>query len=376
MDKEQASIELHRQHQGKLAVSSKISVTNKAELSLAYTPGVAGPAKAIAANPALANQLTWKGNTVAVISDGSAVLGLGNIGPEAALPVMEGKALLFKQFANIDAVPIVLATQDTQEIIDTVVRLAPSFAGINLEDISAPRCFTIETELQKRLNIPIFHDDQHGTAIVVLAGLINACKLKNLEFNQAKVVINGAGAAAIATTKLLLTAGFNHITMCDTKGVIHKDRTDLNEIKREIAQLTNPHNQVGTLSDAIVNADIFIGLSAAGALTTDMVKTMQQKPIVIALANPIPEIMPVDALAAGAFIVATGRSDFPNQINNVLGFPGIFRGLLDKQVPQVTTEIKLRAAYALAGLIVDPRPDYIVPDPFDERVVPAIASAV
>lgn len=376
MDYQKASIDLHRQKRGKLAIVSKFPLATKEDLSLAYTPGVAGPSLAIAEDKKLANELTWRGNLVAVISDGSAVLGLGNIGPEGAIPVMEGKCLLLKEFGEVDAVPIVLNTQDTEEIIKTIVAISPSFAGINLEDISAPRCFEIEERLQEVLDIPVFHDDQHGTAIVLLAALINAGKVVNKDIKKLKVVINGAGAASIATAKLLNSYGFENIILCDSKGIISAGREDLNPIKRSMLEITNKGNVSGTLKDAIAGSDVFVGLSAAGALTGEMVKTMNSEPIVMAMANPVPEIMPDEAKAAGAAVVATGRSDFPNQVNNVLGFPGIFRGLLDKQVTKVTTDIKLKAAKAIAALVDSPTADLIIPSPLDKRVAKAVAAAI
>ncbi len=376
MDYQQESIKLHKKFGGKLEVRSKVKVETKEDLSLAYSPGVAGPAQEIATNKAMVTELTWRSNTIAVISDGSAVLGLGNIGPEASLPIMEGKAVLFKEFGGVDAVPIVIGTQDVEEFISTVKNIAPSFSGINLEDISAPRCFEIEERLGKELDIPVFHDDQHGTAIVLLAALINAEKLAGFKVQEAKVVINGAGAAGIASAKLLYDYGYRNIIMCDSKGIISKDRDDLNDFKQKILSQTNPNNESGDLAKAVTEANIFIGLSVAGALSPEMVKTMAKKPIIMAMANPIPEIMPDAAYEAGAFIVATGRSDFPNQVNNVLGFPGIFRGLLDKKVKQVTTQMKLRAAHAIAELVETPTPENIIPSPLDKRVAKVVAEAI
>lgn len=376
MDYKTASIEFHHKNGGKLEINSKVKVSNREELSLAYSPGVAGPCLEIAKDKSKVMDLTWRKNLVAVISDGSAVLGLGNIGPEAALPVMEGKCLLLKEFGGVDAIPIVLNTQDTEEIIKTIVNIAPSISGINLEDISAPRCFEIESRLQEILDIPVFHDDQHGTAIVVLAGLINCGKILKQDIKEKRVVVNGAGAAAVATTKLLAEYGFKDIIICDSKGIISKSRTDLNEFKTELLKFTNINNYEGDLSNAIKGADIFIGLSAAGALTKDMVKTMNPNPIIFAMANPDPEIIPADAKEAGARIISTGRSDYPNQVNNVLGFPGIFRGLLDKKVKRVTTIIKIKAAEAISGLVENPTEEMIIPDPFDPRVAKVVAESI
>jgi malate dehydrogenase (oxaloacetate-decarboxylating) len=376
MDYKTRSVEYHRKFGGKLEITPKVKVTNREELSLAYSPGVAGPCLEIAKDKSKVTELTWRKNLVAVISDGTAVLGLGDIGAEAALPVMEGKCLLLKEFGGVDAVPIVLNTKDTEEIINTIVRIAPSFSGINLEDISAPRCFEIETRLQELLDIPVFHDDQHGTAIVVLAGLINTGKVLKEEIKTKRVVINGAGAAAVASLKLLIEFGFDDITICDSKGVIHRGRTDLNPIKEELLKVTNKRNIDGDLSQAIRDADIFIGLSAANVLTKEMVRTMGPNPVIFAMANPDPEIKPEEALEAGARIVSTGRSDYPNQVNNVLGFPGIFRGLLDKKVKKVTVEMKLRAANAIANLVESPNEENIIPDPFDARVAKVVAEAI
>lgn len=376
MNYQEESIKLHALHKGKLAVHSKIPVTNKEELSLAYSPGVAGPCLEIAKDTSKVYDLTWRANTIAVISDGTAVLGLGDIGPEAALPVMEGKCILFKQFAGVDAVPIVLNTKDVDEIVETIVRIAPTFSGINLEDISAPRCFEIEERLQERLDIPVFHDDQHGTAIVMLAALINSGKVLGKDIKKEKIIINGAGAAAIAGAKLLHAYGFESIIMVDSQGIISKDRTDLNSIKQEILSFINKENLNGDLATAVKGRGIFIGLSVAGVLTEDMVRSMSSDPVIIAMANPIPEIMPELAKSAGARIIATGRSDFPNQVNNVLGFPGIFRGLLDKKIKKVTTEMKVRAAEAIANLVENPTEDMVIPSPFDERVSKVVAEAI
>ncbi len=370
------ALEFHKKLKGKIEVISRASVTNKEELSLAYTPGVAEPCKEIAKDPEQVYSYTRKGNMVAVVTDGSAVLGLGNIGPYASLPVMEGKALLFKQFANIDAFPIALDTQDSDEIVETIVRIAPMFGGINLEDIAAPRCFDIERRVSERLNIPVFHDDQHGTAIVMLAGLINALRVVGKSLNTIRVVFSGAGAAGLASTKLLLAAGVRDIILVDSQGIIFEGRDNLNEEKILLAKITNTDKQQGTLVDALTGADVFIGVSKGGLLHKEMIEGMNEKAIVFAMANPIPEIMPDVALAAGAAVVATGRSDFPNQINNVLAFPGIFRGLLDARITVVTEKMKLAAAQAIADLVEAPRADYIIPDVFDTRVVTAVANAV
>lgn len=376
MDYKKESIKLHETNGGKLEIRSKVNVKDKTDLSLAYSPGVAGPCLEIAKDKNKVKTLTWRKNLVAVISDGTAVLGLGDIGPEAALPVMEGKCLLLKEFGGVDAIPIVLNTKDTNEIIQTIKSIAPSFSGINLEDISAPRCFEIERRLSEELDIPVFHDDQHGTAIVILAGLINAGIVIGEDIKTKRIVINGAGAAAIATTKLLIEYGFKDLTVCDSKGIIVKTRSDLNDSKKEILPFTNLKNLEGSLSEALTNADIFLGLSVAGALTKEVIKTMNPNPIIFAMANPDPEIMPKDARDAGALIVATGRSDFPNQINNVLGFPGIFRGLLDKNVSKVTSEIKIRAAKAIASLVGEPSADKIIPDPFNKDVAKVVAKSI
>lgn len=372
----QAALELHRQNKGKLATVSKVPLKNKQDLSLAYTPGVAEVCRLIAKDKQAAFTHTMKGNMVAVISDGSAILGLGNLGPEAALPVMEGKCALFKEFAGVDAFPICLDTQDEEEIIKTVKYLAPVFGGINLEDISAPRCFNIEARLKKELNIPVMHDDQHGTATVVLAGLINALKLKAITKEEVKIVLNGAGAAGLAIADLLLKYGFRKMIIVDTKGAIYRDRGDLNAEKIRLAELTNADNLAGNLSEVIKGADIFIGVSAPGVLTTEMIKSMNQAPIIFALANPVPEIMPEEAKSAGAFIVATGRSDFPNQINNVLAFPGIFRGALDNKVTSISDEMLIRAAENIATCVDNLSPEMILPDPFNKAVPLAVAGAI
>lgn len=375
MDIYQESLALHQKYQGKLAVATKVPLKNKVDLARAYTPGVAEVCRLIAKNPAAAKTHTLKGNTVAVVSDGSAILGLGNLGAAASLPVMEGKAALFKEFANVDAFPICLDTQDTEEIIKIVKALAPSFGGINLEDISAPRCFEIEDRLKKELDIPVFHDDQHGTAVVILAGLINGLKLKNLAPQDTKVVIAGAGAAGLAVADLLLKYGFSQLIVNDSKGALSKDRQDINSAKMAIAKRSNPENFQGTLSEALVGADVFIGVSAPDLIKREVVATMAPQPLIFALSNPIPEIMPDEALAGGALAVATGRSDFPNQINNVLVFPGIFRGALDNGVSEITDTLLIKAAKNLAALIEEPSTDYLLPDPFDPSVVLAVAKA-
>lgn len=372
------ALALHEKNRGKIEVKSKVKVKNARDLSLAYTPGVAEPCKRIHDDPDSVYRYTSKGNMVAVVSDGTAVLGLGDIGPKAALPVMEGKAILFKEFAGIDAVPICLDTTDVNEIVQAVRYIAPSFGGINLEDIKAPKCFEIESRLKEILDIPVFHDDQHGTAIVVLAALKNALKLVDKTIAEVKIVINGAGAAGIAIAKLLLKAGAKNIVMCDKKGILSSDDDTLKGVHREMAVLTNPFRIRGNLADAIRGADVFIGVSAGGVLKGEMVKTMADRPIVFAMANPIPEIMPDEAYSAGAYIVGTGRSDFPNQINNVLAFPGVFKGALKVRAKDINEDMKLAAADAISSLISDNelRPDYIIPSVFDERVVAAVAEAV
>lgn len=373
------ALHMHRINQGKLESKSKVQVRNAKELSLAYSPGVAEPCKEIYNNPETVYDYTMKGNMVAVVSDGTAVLGLGNIGPEAALPVMEGKSVLFKSFAGVDAFPICLNTTDVNKIVETVKLLEPTFGGINLEDIAAPNCFVIEERLKKETNIPIFHDDQHGTAIVTVAGLVNALKLVKKEMNEIKVVANGAGAAGIAIIKLLYSYGVRDIIMCDTKGAIYEGRQQgMNAIKNEVAKFTNKKNLKGSLAEVIKGADVFIGVSAAGALTAEMIQSMNPDPIIFAMANPDPEIMPEEAKAAGAKVVGTGRSDFPNQVNNVLAFPGIFRGALDVRATNINEEMKVAAAEAIAGLISEDElhADYVIPGPFDPRVAPEVAAAV
>ncbi|MBR6147454.1 MAG: NADP-dependent malic enzyme [Lachnospiraceae bacterium] len=370
---------LHEQWNGKLDTVAKSKVKTREDLALAYTPGVAEPCKVIAKDKEAAYKYTWKANTIAVVSDGSAVLGLGNIGPEAAMPVMEGKAVLFKEFGGVNAVPICLDTQDTEEIIKAVTYLAPTFGGINLEDISAPRCFEIEERLKATLDIPVFHDDQHGTAIVVLAGIINALKVIGYKKKQdCKIVVNGAGAAGVAITKLLLSYGFKTAILCDRKGAISSERDDLNSSKKEMLSITNPNDEKGKLADVIKNADIFIGVSGPGTLTPDMVRTMNKDSIIFAMANPVPEIMPDEAKAAGARVVGTGRSDFPNQVNNVVAFPGIFKGALEGRARQITEEMKLAAALAIADLVPEDKlsEDNVMPEAFDPQVAVKVAEAV
>lgn len=373
------ALDIHRINRGKMEIVSKVPLENNKDLSLAYSPGVADPCIEIEKDPLKVYDYTIKGNLVGIVTDGTAVLGLGDIGPAAALPVMEGKALLLKKFANIDAFPICLDTKDTEEIIQIVKALSPTFGAINLEDISAPRCFEIEKRLREECNIPVFHDDQHGTAIVVSAGLLNALKLVNKDKKDVKIVLNGAGAAGIAITQLLTSLGFEHIIMCDSTGIIHRDRsTGMNKEKFEIASLTNSQNKTGTLHDALIDADIFIGVSIANILTEKLIKQMNIDPIVFALANPEPEIRPNKAKEYGVRVIATGRSDFANQVNNVLAFPGIFRGALDVRATDINDEMKLAATYAIASLVSESElhEDYIIPNPFDPRVVDTVAKAV
>ncbi len=372
------ALKLHEEWKGKLTTEPKAPVKTREDLALAYTPGVAEPCKEIAKDPEKAYTYTIKQNTIAVVSDGSAVLGLGNIGAKAAMPVMEGKAVLFKTFGDVNAVPICLDTQDTDEIVKTVINIAPAFGGINLEDISSPRCFEIEARLKEALDIPVFHDDQHGTAIVVLSGVINALKVVGKEKEDCYVVVNGSGAAGIAIAKLLLRYGFKKLTLCDSKGIISADNDNLNWIKKEMAEVTNLEHKHGTLADAMVGADIFIGVSAPGSVTQDMVRSMNKDAILFAMANPVPEIMPDEAKAAGARVVGTGRSDFPNQVNNVVAFPGIFRGALEGRAPQITEDMKLAAALAIAGLVSDEElnEDFVMPEAFDPRVADVVAEAV
>ncbi len=369
---------LHEQWNGKLEVVSKAPVKSREDLSIAYTPGVAEPCKVIAQDKEAAYKYTMKANTVAVVSDGSAVLGLGNIGPYAAMPVMEGKAVLFKEFGGVNAVPICLDTQDTEEIIKAVTYLAPAYGGINLEDISAPRCFEIEERLKEILDIPVFHDDQHGTAIVVLAGIINALKVVGKKKEDCRVVVNGAGSAGVAITKLLLTYGFPHITMCDKVGIVSKKTEGLNWMQQKMTEVTNLEQQTGTLADAMKGADIFVGVSAPGIVSAEMVASMNKDAILFAMANPVPEIMPDIAKAAGARVVGTGRSDFPNQVNNVVAFPGIFKGALEGRATQITEEMKLAAANAIASLVPDDElsDENIMPEAFNPKVAEVVATAV
>lgn len=378
MTNAEKALQLHEEWKGKLNTTAKASVKTAEDLALAYTPGVAEPCKVIAKDPEAAYKYTIKSNTILVVSDGSAVLGLGNIGPKAAMPVMEGKAVLFKEFGGVNAVPICLDTQDTEEIIKAVTWLAPGYGGVNLEDISAPRCFEIEERLKATLDIPVFHDDQHGTAIVVLAALINALKVVKKEAADCKVVVSGAGAAGVAITKLLLNYGFKNIILCNSKGVISKEAKNLNWMQEKMVALTNPENISGTMGDALVGADIFIGVSAPGIVTADMVRSMNKDSILFAMANPVPEIMPDIAKEAGARIIGTGRSDFPNQVNNVVAFPGIFRGALEGRAKQITEEMKMAAAYAIAGLISEDELDeeHILPEAFHPQVADVVAKAV
>ena len=378
MTTDEKALELHEKWNGKITTEAKCHVKTREDLSLAYTPGVAKPCMEIAKNPDDVYKYTWKANTVAVVSDGSAVLGLGNIGAKAAMPVMEGKAVLFKEFGGVNAVPICLDTQDSQEIIDTVVRIAPGFGGINLEDISAPRCFEIETKLKEILDIPVFHDDQHGTAIVVLAGIINALQVVGKKKEDCKVVVNGDGSAGIAISKLLLKYGFKNLTICGLYGILSKDIKDLNWAQKEMAEVTNLSGENGTLKDALVGADVFVGVSAPNIVTGEMVKTMNKDAIMFAMANPVPEIMPDVAKAAGAKVVGTGRSDFPNQVNNVVAFPGIFKGALEGRAKQITEEMKLAAALAIASLVPDNElnENNILPEAFNPDVANVVSEAV
>jgi malate dehydrogenase (oxaloacetate-decarboxylating) len=378
MDYAKESLRLHGEWKGKIEVIATVPVATKDDLSLAYTPGVAQPCLEIQKDISKSYELTRRHNLCAVITDGSAVLGLGDIGPEAGMPVMEGKCVLFKSFGNVDAFPLCIKTHDVDEFVNAVYLLSGSFGGINLEDISAPRCFEIERKLKEKCDIPIFHDDQHGTAVITLAGLTNALKVVGKKKEDVRVVTSGAGAAAVSIVKLLLSAGFRHITMCDRKGAIYKGRDGLNWIKEEMAEVTNLERKPGTLADQLVGADVFIGVSAPGTVTTEMVKTMNRDAIIFACANPTPEIFPDDAKAGGARVIATGRSDFPNQINNVLAFPGIFRGTFDVRASDINEEMKMAAAKALADLISDEElsADYIIPKAFDKRVGPAVAAAV
>ena len=378
MTKSEKALALHKEWNGKIETTPKCEVKSREDLALAYTPGVAEPCKVIAEDKEAAYQYTIKSNTVAVVSDGSAVLGLGNIGAAAAMPVMEGKAVLFKEFGNVNAFPICLDTQDTEEIIKTVVNIAPAFGGINLEDISAPRCFEIESRLKELLDIPVFHDDQHGTAIVVLAGIINALKVTGKKKEDCKIVVNGAGSAGIAISKLLLRYGFPNLTLCDKSGILNKDSKDLNWMQKEMMEVTNLEGKSGTLADAFVGADIFVGVSAPNIVSEEMVASMNKDAILFAMANPTPEIMPDLAKKAGAKVVGTGRSDFPNQVNNVVAFPGIFKGALEGRATQITEEMKLAASLALASLVPDDElnEDNILPEAFDPRVADVVSAAV
>lgn len=378
MTTNEKALMLHEQWNGKIETTAKSKVNSREDLALAYTPGVAEPCKVIAEDKEAAYKYTIKSNTVAVVSDGSAVLGLGNIGAEAAMPVMEGKAVLFKEFGGVNAFPICLDTQDTEEIIKTVVNIAPAFGGINLEDISAPRCFEIEERLKELLDIPVFHDDQHGTAIVVLAGIINALKVTGKVKEECKVVVNGAGSAGVAITKLLLNYGFVNVIMCDKAGIINQNTPDLNWMQEKMSKETNPNQESGTLADALKGADIFVGVSAPNIVSPEMVSSMNKDSILFAMANPVPEIMPDVAKAAGARVVGTGRSDFPNQVNNVIAFPGIFKGALEGRATQITEEMKLAAAFALANLVSDEElsDEKILPEAFDPRVPEAVSKAV
>lgn len=372
------SLQFHKQLRGKLEVSSRVKITNEKDLSLAYTPGVAEPCREIHKDPSTAYLYTRKWNTVAVISDGTAVLGLGDIGPLASLPVMEGKSILFKEFADVDAFPIVLDTKDVNEIVETVVRIAPTLGGINLEDISAPRCFEIEKKLKERLNIPVFHDDQHGTAIIVLSGLMNALKIVNKKLEDLKIIVNGAGSAGTAITKLLLSYGAKNIIVCDRDGALNRNSTYSNPYFTELSNITNPNNESGLLCDVIKNADVFIGVSAPNIVSKEMVTSMNSDSILFAMANPTPEIFPDDAKNAGAKVIGTGRSDFPNQINNVLAFPGIFRGALDVRATEINEEMKIAAAHAIADSVSDEElnPNYIIPKAFNLDVQKRVAQAV
>lgn len=378
MTNNEKALKMHEEWNGKIETTAKAHVNSREDLAIAYTPGVAEPCKVIAQDPEAAYKYTMKANTVAVVSDGSAVLGLGNIGALAAMPVMEGKAVLFKEFGGVNAVPICLDTQDTEEIIKSVVNIAPAFGGINLEDISAPRCFEIETRLKELLNIPVFHDDQHGTAIVVLAGIINALKVTGKKKEACRVVVNGAGSAGVAITKLLLTYGFPHITMCDINGIISKNSPNLNWMQQQMTEVTNLEERTGTLADALKGADIFVGVSAPNIVSKEMVASMNKDAILFAMANPVPEIMPDLAKEAGAKVVGTGRSDFPNQVNNVVAFPGIFKGALEGRATQITEEMKLAAANAIAGLVPEEElnENNILPEAFDPRVADTVSKAI
>ena len=378
MDLYQEALKMHREHQGKIALYPKVPVATAVDLSLAYSPGVAEPCKEIHKSVETVYEYTAKGNLVAVVSNGTAVLGLGNIGPEAAMPVMEGKAVLFKCFGGVDAWPLCIDATEVDRVVDFVKMVAPTFGGINLEDIAAPACFEIEERLKRETNIPVFHDDQHGTAIVTLAALINAMRIVDKKLQEIKVVVSGAGAAGIATVKLLLSCGVRYVIMCDTKGAIYEGRDHMNPLKDWVAKNTNHDRVQGPLEEVIKGSDVFVGVSVANTVTQDMVRSMATEPIILAMANPDPEIVPAEALAAGAKVVGTGRSDYPNQVNNVLAFPGIFRGALDTRASTINEPMKIAAAYAIAGLIQekDLRPDYVIPRPFDPRVAPTVARAV
>lgn len=378
MDNKEKSLEMHLKNRGKIEIKSKVKVNNKEDLALAYTPGVAEPCKKIVENKEDIYKYTSKGNTIAIVTDGTAVLGLGDIGPEASLPVMEGKSVLFKEFGNIDCIPICIKSKDVNTIVETIKLITPSMGGINLEDISAPRCFEIEERLKKELNIPVFHDDQHGTAIVVLAGLINSARLLKKDISDFNIVINGSGAAGIATVNLLLKAGARNIVVCDSKGAINKEREDLNSYKKELSKLTNKKDEKGKLEDIIKGKDVFIGVSAPNVLTEEMVRNMECDPIIFALSNPVPEIYPEIAKKAGARIIATGRSDYPNQINNVLAFPGIFRGALDIGAEEITEEMKISTAYGIAKMVSEEEltEEFIIPDVFNKEVAKNVAGEV
>lgn len=375
-DYSEQSLEAHKKYGGKLSIESKMPLDTREDLSIAYTPGVAKPCSEIAQDTSKAYDYTWKKNSVAVVSDGSAVLGLGNIGPEASLPVMEGKCVLFKKFANVDAVPVVLDTQNPDEIIAAVKAIAPTYGGINLEDIAAPNCFKIERRLKKELDIPVMHDDQHGTAVVTLAGMINAMRVTGRKMSELKIVINGSGAAGVAIVKLLQHVGVQEVIMCDSRGILYEGRSEMNGIKKKMAEITNRHTIKGSLGDALEDADVFIGVSVPGVLSKKMIQRMRKNPIIFAMANPIPEIMPDEAHAAGAHIIATGRSDFPNQINNVLAFPGLFRGVLNARARNITYKMYGAAAYAIADCVEDPTPEEIIPSAFDRRVAQKVAETV
>ena len=378
MDLREEALKLHKDNKGKIEVVSKVKVENAKDLSIAYTPGVAEPCKEIHANPELIYDYTNKGNMVAVVTDGSAVLGLGNIGARAGMPVMEGKSVLFKSFANVDAFPICIESQDVETVVQTVKQIAPSFGGINLEDIAAPRCFEIEERLKKELDIPVFHDDQHGTAVIVLAGIINGLKVVGKKIEDAAVVVSGAGAAGIAISKLLVSSGIKDVIICNSKGILDKEDEKLDPIRKEMALKTNKTNKKGSLADAMAGADIFIGVSAPNIVTKEMIESMNKNSIAFAMANPVPEVLPEVALAAGIRVMGTGRSDFPNQINNVLAFPGIFRGAFDVRAKEINEEMKLAAAHAIAGLVTEEElnEEYIIPKAFDKRVAKAVAKAV